>query len=108
MAELSLTGLLLFISLVTMTIVTCYKIRRRARTVPALADLVPYALAVETGVAAFLVGGTFVIFQYNEMLWHFFGLAIAIHRLAAERVAATSTAPTQVPLRNAANFGVIS
>ena len=33
-----------------------------------------YATGLESSLIAFCVGGTFVSFHYNEMLWHFFGV----------------------------------
>ena len=47
-----------------------------------------YAGALETGLVAFIVGGSFVSFQYCEMLWHFFGLSIALERVAVAEAAA--------------------
>jgi hypothetical protein len=35
-----------------------------------------------------MVGGSFVSFQYSEMLWHFFALSIALDRVAVAEAAA--------------------
>jgi hypothetical protein len=43
----------------------------------------------------FAVGGSFVIFQYTEMLWHVVGLTMALHFLTEAAVAA---APAMVPV----------
>ena len=36
---------------------------------------------------AFVVGGSFVSFHYNEMLWHFFALSAALERVAVAEAA---------------------
>jgi hypothetical protein len=41
-----------------------------------------YAVAIETTLLAAAVGGTFLSFQYVEMLWHFFGISIAMEQIA--------------------------
>jgi hypothetical protein len=35
-----------------------------------------------------MVGGSFVSFQYCEMLWHYFALTIALERVAVREMAA--------------------
>ena len=47
-----------------------------------------YAVAFEAAIAAFVVGGSFVSFQYCEMLWHYFALTIALERVAVAEAAA--------------------
>ena len=63
---------------------------------------------MESALVAFAVGGSFVSFQYNEMLWHFFALTMALEHVAVtqaaearRRVAAEATppAPQTLPLR---------
>jgi hypothetical protein len=61
-----------------------------------------YATALESGLVAFMVGGTFVPFQYIEMLWHYFGLTIALERVAMraeaeERARARIEQPQSAP-----------
>jgi hypothetical protein len=51
-----------------------------------------YAIAVQAGFAACMVGGTFLSFQYNEMLWHFVGLSMALRGIAMR-----ATQPVVVP-----------
>ena len=48
----------------------------------------PYAVAFETSLVAFMVGGSFVSFQYCEMLWHYFALTIVLERVAVREMAA--------------------
>jgi len=47
-------------------------------------DLRIYANALMTSIIVFAVGGTFLSYQYNEMIWHFIGLGIALTFLANE------------------------
>lgn len=42
------------------------------------------ASALEASLVAFLVGGSFVPLQYNEMFWHIIGLSIVLMRLAVQ------------------------
>jgi hypothetical protein len=44
-----------------------------------------YADALMTSLVTFAVGGTFLSSQYNEMVWHFFGLTTALSFLADEQ-----------------------
>lgn len=74
-----------------------------AKADPDMADLLPYATAIEMGLVVFAVGGAFVIFQYTEMLWHFLGLSIALGRIVSVRVRAREEAlrSRPVPMRTA-------
>jgi len=81
-SELGIPGLLIFLVLYISGLVTCQRIRRLGKSNERIAELVPYATAVQTSLIAFAIGGTFVIFQYTEMLWHFIGLTIVLQRLA--------------------------
>jgi hypothetical protein len=46
-----------------------------------------YAIGMEAGLVAFAVGGAFVSFQYIEMLWHYFGLTMALEHIAVTQAA---------------------
>jgi hypothetical protein len=48
------------------------------------------AVAVEMALLVCAVGGTFVTFQYVEVLWHFVGLSMALHALNVAAVPAPS------------------
>ena len=43
-----------------------------------------YAVAIQTAFASCVVGGSFLPWQYTEMLWHFIALTMAL-RLIAQR-----------------------
>ncbi|HEX5473150.1 MAG TPA: putative O-glycosylation ligase, exosortase A system-associated [Vicinamibacterales bacterium] len=89
LADLGIPGLLLFLLITLSTFVACERIRRRARFDPRLADLAPYAVAIETSLAAFVVAGTFLGAQYNELFWHLVGCSIALQSLAIAAAPAT-------------------
>jgi hypothetical protein len=66
---------------------SCSRVRRFALKDAAFSELGKTAVALQASLIAFLVGGAFVIFHYNEMLWHMIGLTIILERLAAQRQA---------------------
>lgn len=87
LAELGYPGAILYIVIILGAMRSCSRVRKLAVKEPALLDLGESAVALQTSLIAFLVGGSFVIFQYNEMLWHMIGLTIALERLVAQREA---------------------
>ena len=52
------------------------------------AEFQMYAVAIQTGLVVFVVGGSFVTFQYREILWHFFGISMALRNAALNAKAA--------------------
>jgi probable O-glycosylation ligase (exosortase A-associated) len=93
LAELGYPGLLLFILIVGYAFVVCRRARRAAHRSPELVNLAAYAIAIEGSLVAFIVGGTFVHFQYVEILWHTLALSAVIDRLVSDRLKALATAP---------------
>jgi putative inorganic carbon (hco3(-)) transporter len=87
-AELGYPGLILFVTIVISSLVTCRRVRRSAQRGEIPGPLGPYAIAFEASLLAFVVGGSFVSFQYCEMLWHFFALTIALERVAVAEATA--------------------
>ena len=101
-------GLGLFLAIFTSSVWACRRIRRMARKGEITESLGRYAIAMESALVAFAVGGSFVSFQYNEMLWHFFALTMALEHVAVtqaaearRRVEAETLGPAQetAPLR---------
>ena len=88
LGDLGYLGLLLFVAIFVSSLVTCRRIRLAARRGELPGPLGPYAIALESSLVAFMVGGSFVSFQYCEMLWHFFALSIALERVAVAEAAA--------------------
>jgi hypothetical protein len=83
-AELGFLGLALYILILLTTLVSCQRLCNIAGTEPTVLAIGQSATALRTSLLAFLVGGFFVIFQYQEMLWHYFGLSIALSNLGRQ------------------------
>ena len=88
LAELGYPGLILFVLIVVSSLGACRRVRKAAERGEIAGPLGPYAVAFETSLIAFMVGGSFVSFHYNEMLWHYFALTIALERVAVREMAA--------------------
>jgi probable O-glycosylation ligase (exosortase A-associated) len=103
LSELGYPGLLLFVVILIYAFWQCRRVRRLSKTRPDLANLAVYASAIEAALLAFTVGGSFVIFHYNEMLWHTFALSMAVGRIAHEKQPSTqpavATEQASVPVR---------
>jgi probable O-glycosylation ligase (exosortase A-associated) len=82
LAEAGIPGLMIYVALVLTSLLACRRIRKRAAAGFIPHELGEYAIALESGLVAFIVGGSFVSFQYCEMLWHYFGLTMALERVA--------------------------
>jgi|KBSSwiS6_1023812.scaffolds.fasta_scaffold09117_2 probable O-glycosylation ligase (exosortase A-associated) len=94
-AELGFIGLLLFAGVVFMAWRSCVRARRLAAHGLVAKELGDFGAGLEMSLVVFAVGGSFVIFQYTEMLWHVVGLTMALHFLTEAAVAA---APAMVPV----------
>jgi probable O-glycosylation ligase (exosortase A-associated) len=92
LAELGYPGLIIFVAILAFAFWQCARVRRLAARRPDLANLAIYAAGIEAALLAVTVGGTFVIFQYVEFLWHCIALSIAVSRIAAK------TAPAEAPV----------
>ena len=82
LAEIGYPGLIVFVLIVVSSLWTCARVRRKARRGEISESLGRYGAALESSLLAFIVGGSFVSFQYSEMLWHYFALTIALERVA--------------------------
>jgi probable O-glycosylation ligase (exosortase A-associated) len=98
LAELGYPGLLLFVAVIISSLLTCRRVRFAAQRGEIPGPLGHYAIALESSLIAVMVGGSFVSFQYCEMLWHFFALSIALDRVA---VAEMATARAKKPVKSA-------
>lgn len=99
LAELGFTGLVLFVALMGTSLWTTRRVRLLVKQGNAPPELAQFAFAVEAGIIIFCIGGTFLPIQYNEMAWHFVGLSIALHRLAALPLQAEESAVSPSPAR---------
>ena len=88
LAELGYPGLVLFVLIVFNAMRACRGVRLAAKRGEIDGPLGAYAVGFESSLVAFIVGGSFVSFQYCEMLWHFFALSIALERVAVAEAAA--------------------
>jgi probable O-glycosylation ligase (exosortase A-associated) len=87
LAELGYPGLFLFILIIATSLRACRQVRRSAQRGEIPEEMAAYATGLESSLVAFIVGGSFVSFHYCEMLWHFFGLTIALERVAVREAA---------------------
>lgn len=76
---------------------SCHRVRKLVAQRPTLLALHQSATALETSLVAFLVGGSFVPFQYNEMLWHCIGFIVALEELATRYVARSANTSEALP-----------
>ena len=78
----------IFLTIILSSLWTCRSVRKSAKRGEIPEALGRYATGLESSFIAFAVGGSFVSFQYIEMLWHFFALAMALHQVAVNEAAA--------------------
>lgn len=88
LADLGYPGLFLFVAIVLLSLRGCRRVRKAAERGEIPGPLGPYAIGLESSLVAFVIGGSFVSFQYSEMLWHYFALTIALERVAVAEAAA--------------------
>jgi O-antigen ligase len=100
LSELGYPGLLLFVAILLSGIWSCRQVGAIAKRDPSRAELGHYARALSTSLVVYAAGGTFLPAQYNEMLWHFVGMTIALQAIAIEEASAQVTvtsASTEMP-----------
>ena len=90
LAELGYTGLLLFISLFAMAVIDMGWVLKRARAGDLPMPFYHYAVALQGAFAACIVGGSFLPWQYTEMLYHCFALSMALRALAIRTISAAT------------------
>ena len=83
-AEGGYPGLALFLAIFGSSVWACRRIRRMARQGEVTDSLGRYAIGMESALVACAVGGSFVSYQHNEMLWHFFALTMALEQVARQ------------------------
>ncbi len=105
LGELGYVGLLLFVGVIASTFLAARRVRLATRGRDEYQVLYHAALAVETGMVVFCVGGTFVTMQYNEMLWHFVGLGLVLRSLYDRELAAAKAGAVAAPLAQAVPVG---
>jgi putative inorganic carbon (HCO3(-)) transporter len=98
LAELGYPGLLLFVLIIASSLRACRQVRRSAKRGEIPEAMAAYATGLESSLVAFIVGGSFVSFHYCEMLWHFFGLTMALETVAVREAALARERAAQVPI----------
>ena len=102
LADLGYVGVVLFALSFVLAFGTCRRIRSLAGAEPdneQLQEISQYASALAVSMFSFIVGGTFVSIQYNEMIWHLLSLSIVLDTLArkyAKNAAAISSSESEV------------
>lgn len=97
LAELGYAGFFLFITIVVTSLLACRRVRASAKRGEIPIEMAAYATALESALVAFIIGGTFVTFHYNEMLWHIFALTMALETVAAKETALARARVTAPP-----------
>jgi O-antigen ligase len=93
LAEVGIPAFLIFVLLLGLTLGGCGAIARRARRGELPLEFYHYAVALQIGFVACMVGASFLPFQYTEMMWHCFGLSIALRFISMNPASATAAEP---------------
>jgi O-antigen ligase len=95
LGELGYVGLALYGLIFLLAIRNCRRALGLPQTGRDARELKAYAVAIEGGIVAFVVGGSFLSYQYFEMPWHWVGLTIALagicEKLTREQAGSAST-----------------
>jgi O-antigen ligase len=97
LAELGIPAFLVYLLILGFAIGGCQRVVMRAKWGGVSPSLGLYALALQTSFCVLAVGGTFVPWQYMEMLWHFVGLSNALYVLGRESALVPAVAKKPLP-----------
>jgi probable O-glycosylation ligase (exosortase A-associated) len=86
LAELGYVGLALYLLILALALMSCHHVIRMARDHRELSDFAASARAFEISLIVFIIGGSFLAFQYFEMLWHYITLCYILEYLALAEV----------------------
>jgi probable O-glycosylation ligase (exosortase A-associated) len=101
LADLGYPGLILFVLLVGRVLLKNWQIERQARR-SGHVELGIYASTLQFSLIAYLVAGTFLSAHYLELVWHVFGLTVALTHIANTTLAgADSSDATKLADRSA-------
>jgi len=98
LGDLGYPGLILLIANLVMAFWSCWRVHRISRKRPELRELRIYANAIISALVVFVVSGTFMSFQYNEMAWHLIALSAAL-RLITRAESDALDSPKPEPLQ---------
>ena len=84
-------------AILILAFLSCQTMIRRAQKGEIEPDLREYAAAVQVALTVFVVGGSFVTFQYREIYWHFVGITMAFPLIAENSKVIAPPAVEPVP-----------
>lgn len=93
LSELGYPGLMLFIAILAGSLLSCQRIRKRAK-LEGRENIAIYASHLQTTILVFIVGGSFLNAQYLELIWHIVALTVALERISVA-APVTATAPVE-------------
>jgi len=81
LSEWGFLGFAFYMGIYIYSLFSCTKVRRMCKNKPELKNFLVYGISLETSLIAAAVGITFLSFQYIEILWHFFALAVVTNQI---------------------------
>jgi O-antigen ligase len=98
LAELGYPALIIYIAMFVLAFTGTNKVIALARAGALPINYYHAGVALQTAFVACVVGGTFLPWQYTEMLWHFIALTMALRHLARKTAKANAVAPEPMVL----------
>ena len=83
LGDLGYTGLVLFVLNIAAALLACWRSAKITRGIAELRHINVYANALISSLVVYVVGGSFLSYQYNEMGWHLIGLSTALYFIAS-------------------------
>lgn len=106
LAELGYSGFIIYVLMLGLAITGMGKVAKQAKRGLLPMEFYHFSVALQTAFAACMVGGSFVPFQYTEMMYHAVGLTMALRVIAKREVAAKAvSAPADAPGHLETQFG---
>ncbi len=93
-AELGFLGLALYALILLCAFRSCSRVSKLVSGHPELIHLESTAIALRSGLCVYLVGGSFLPFQYNEMFWHYIFLSFIVDQVAHRAAFGAIKAPS--------------
>jgi len=81
LSEWGFPGIILFLMIYFYSIYSCIQSRNNCKNNPELRILETYCTSIETSLIAGIGGITFLSYQYSEILWHYFALAVVCKQI---------------------------
>ena len=93
LGEQGYPGMLLFLGIVFATMWNLFRLSRKTAKIPELAWCSTFAIAIQTGLVAFLSAGAFVGIAFQPPFWYFVSMGVCLTAYV-RRVEAGANAPT--------------